>query len=506
MPFEKNSTQKWENKHRTFTENVLDIYTLKNSFAENIAAYNEMTNDVMQLITEAIAKQQTLRALGAGWSWHQIMTGGSSGTMLDTKQLNMLFDIEAADLDAAYTGDSKYLKFAQCGRGIWELNRKLKQKNLSLKTTGASNGQTIAGLIGTGAHGSAIDVGAAQDFVLGLHIICGANKHVYLERASRPVLNDAFAQKFNTQIVRDDELFNAALVSFGCFGFIHGVLVEVEDIFLINASMRKQVFDDEMRSLMKSLDFSNAICPGLARPKTRPYHFEVKLNPYDTDKQVFVTSMYKEAYHDAYTPPVANAEGIGPGDDAPAFIGKVTNGFKFLVPKLINTLTESSLTLYENATGTIGEIFNNTALRGKLLSAAIGIQPADVLRVIDILLEENEDKKHGTFAGIFAFRFIKKSEATLAFTRFDTTCVLEMDGTFSKRSIAYCNAIWDRLQAENIAFTCHWGKQTNLNAARIHYMYGKPAVDSWKKARNILLDADSKKVFTNPIMVQWGLD
>jgi len=36
-------------------------------------------------------------------------------------------------------------------------------------------------------------------------------------------------------------------------------------------------------------------------------------------------------------------------------------------------------------------------------------------------------------------------------------------------------------------------------------MYGKDAV-KWMAARNKLLDADSIKVFTNPLLQQWGLD
>lgn len=36
-------------------------------------------------------------------------------------------------------------------------------------------------------------------------------------------------------------------------------------------------------------------------------------------------------------------------------------------------------------------------------------------------------------------------------------------------------------------------------------MYGKDA-DTWIASRNKLLDKESMKVFTNPILQQWGLD
>jgi hypothetical protein len=505
MPHTILKNTKYQNKHGIFTDAIKGLYSLRNNTNGALASYNTLTNEVMALIQIAENEGSTLRALGAGWSWLQIMTGGPNGIMLDTKALNTIFEIAATRLATSYAGTAQYLRFVQCGAAIWEINNALKLKNLSLKTTGASNGQTIAGLIGTGAHGSAIDVGAAQDFVVGLHIILGSNKHVYLQRASRPVVNASFAAAIGASLVENDALFHAALVSFGSFGFIHGVMVETEDLFLLNASMRKQNHDADLMQLMQSLDFASATCPGLARPHTRPYHFEVKINPYDTDQQAFVTTMYKEPYHTNYSQPQPNAEGLGPGDDAPAFIGKVLEKVPSLIPKAINALTESSLTLFEKEQGTIGQIFNNTALRGKLLSAAVGLQPADIQNVIDILLDENKSSKHGCFPGIFAFRYIKGTEATLGFNRFATTCIMEMDGAYSSRSLAYCHAIWDRLQAENIAFTCHWGKQTSLNPGRIAYMYGQAAVDSWKTARLSLLSTAAVPVFTNPITQAWGL-
>jgi hypothetical protein len=125
---------------------------------------------------------------------------------------------------------------------------------------------------------------------------------------------------------------------------------------------------------------------------------------------------------------------------------------------------------------------------------------------INILAEVNEIPSVKNFPGIYAFRFVKGTKATLGFTKFEKTCVVEMDGAYSDRSIEYCKKVWNKLEENNIPFACHWGKQTDLSPKRIEYMYGKEAVKSWKDARNSLLDEASKKVFTNPIMVKWGLD
>jgi hypothetical protein len=154
--------------------------------------------------------------------------------------------------------------------------------------------------------------------------------------------------------------------------------------------------------------------------------------------------------------------------------------------------------------GTIGEIFNHSNLRGKLLSAAIGFPANRVKEVIDVLLRLNDSKSSGNFPGLFAFRFVKKTDAMLGFTKFPITCIVEMDGVFNKRSLAYCNTVWDELEKLKIPFTCHWGKQTKLTPQRIQKMYGAAIIKKWMKIRTSLMDADSLKVFTNPLMQTWG--
>jgi FAD/FMN-containing dehydrogenase len=508
MPYIDNHRTDWKNRHETFFDPIKNMYTLYNGVGDGLTSYNAITQELMALIKTAALENATLRALGAGWSWLQITTGGPNGIILDTKPLNTIFKVSDGRVLKSYKGTAAKLRFVQSGSSIWEINKALKLEGLSLKTTGASNGQTIAGVISTGAHGSAHQVGAIQEYVVGLHIVVSSTRHVYLERASSPVINQSFAKLFNAELIRDDDLFNAALVCFGSFGIIHGVMVETEDIFLLEGTLRKEDFGPNVLQLMQSLDFSNQTLAAIPNGTEIPYHFEVKLNPYDAEKKVLICTMYKRPFNTTYTPPKPNAEGLGPGDDAPAFIGKLLETIPALIPAAVNALAKSSLTLYEKgaATGTIGEIFSNTTLRGKLLSAAIGIPLDKIKDVIDVLIEVNADPAVGTFPGLYAFRFVKGSQATLAFTRFDKTCIVEMDGAFNERSIAYCNAVWDKLEQKGIPFTCHWGKQTNLTAARLDYMYGSTAINQWKAARNTLMDAESKKVFTNPIMVQWGLD
>ena len=259
-------------------------------------------------------------------------------------------------------------------------------------------------------------------------------------------------------------------------------------------------YDDKLKHIMETLDFSNAILPC---GRERPFHFSSYLNPYDLDNGAYVTTMYKRPYTDDYQRPVTNAAGIGPGDDAPCFIGKLTQVIPALVPVVVNKLLGSSLVPYRKQMGTLSEIFSNTSLHGKLLSAAIGIPVEYVNKVASLLIEIN--KTNGPFVGLFAFRYIKKSTGTLAFTRYKYTSICELDGAYSDETNNFYTAVWKKLEEEQIPFTFHWGKVNELDFNRISKMYGQDA-DAWIAARNKLLSKDSLKVFTNPILEQWGLD
>ncbi len=501
MKLIKTGNKEWENKHETFTETIQDLVIAGNEPALNaLDSYNDVTKSFQQVIADAIQTNTPLRSLGAGWSWTKIATA-RNGVMIDTKPLNTSLNLSSQSVVPAYKGDVQKLLFAQCGCGIWELNDTLNAQQLSLKTSGASNGQTIVGAMSTGAHGSTIDVGGIPEFVVGLHIIVGPSRHVWLERKSYPVVSASFAAKLQTELVQDDELFNAALVSFGSFGIIHGVLMETEDLFLLETYTQRMPYDNVLKKMMSTLDFSDGKLPCVTE---RPFHFCVKLNPYDLGGGGYVSAFYKRPYRPNYDKPVVNAAGIGPGDDAACFVGQITNTIPELVPEIVNKVLAGALDIENKQMGTLAEIFCNTSLRGKLMSAAIALPLDQVTKVTDILLEINNTAA-GPFAGLFAYRFIKKSSATLGFTKFNFSCILELDGTFSDTTNKFYAAVWKRLEEENIPFTMHWGKMNELDFNRISKMYGTDA-DAWIAARNKLLDAASIKVFTNPLLQQWGLD
>lgn len=499
MKIFKHGIKTWQNLHGNISQSITDFYDLANETGGSaLDNYNDTTKGIQGLLRESIQSGIPIRPLGANWSLSPIAATG--GILLNTKYLNSRFAVSPEQVSPDYQGEARRLVLAQCGMAIWELSQWLEARGLSLSAVGASNGQTIAGAIATGTHGAALHFGAVHDAVVGLHLITGPDEHIWLERASYPVAADSLAAKLGARIVRDDEAFDAAVVGLGAFGFVHGVLLEAEDRYLLEGYRRRVPFDAAYHRLIETLDFSSPLMPC---PGEQPFHFQTLLNPYDLARGAYLTVMYKRPYRSGYTPPKPNGEGVGPGDDAPAFIGKISEVLPAVVPPLVSKVASASLTLFEKQEGTLAEIFCNTTLAGKVASAAIGLPVPEVNKVMDILIEVN--KREGPFTGLFAFRFVKQSKALMAFTRFAPTCVLELDGVQSPRTYSFYEAVWNALEAAGIPYTFHWGKMNSLNPARVERMYG----DSLRKflaARARLLSGPAIAAMSNDALRSWGID
>ncbi|HET9983223.1 MAG TPA: FAD-binding protein [Longimicrobiales bacterium] len=487
----------WTNKHHTYTQPLAGLFELWNPVeGGELERYNATTRTVQALLGQAIRDRVRFRAFGGGWSF--TTAPATDGRLVNTKPLNLFFRLVPELLHAAYTGDAEGLRFAQCGCSILELNARLKAEGRSLRTVGASNGQTIVGAMATQTHGAAIDVGSIPDYVVGLHIVVAPDRHVWLERASAPVTADSFADRLGAELLRDDALFDAALVSFGSFGFIHGVMLETDPAFLLESHRRRFPYDAALRGAMDTLDFSGLPLPGGAE---RPYHFQVVLNPYDLDGGAFVTTMWKRDYIDEYTPPHTDADGFGPADDTLAFCGLLTDAVPATIPLLVTRILAARYR-DETHTGTIGEIFTNTTTRGRAASAAIAIPVDRATEAVDMVLELN--RREGPCAVLPACRYIRKSTAMLGWARFEPTCVLEIDGPLSARTQRLYGRIWEELAAAGIPHAFHWGKLLPEEPAAIRRAFGD-TLDRWLAARAALLDTEARRAFSNTFLENLGL-
>ncbi len=502
----------WDTLHRNgpFKLKMLQITELegKANIPSSVGRYNDVAKEIQRLIKDAQDHGHGFRAYGSRWSMSNI--AHHPDRMHFNSYMNIDIPILAGEVHANSPYDSSNLFFFECGNTIKEISQALGAHGKSLKTTGASNGQTIAGCISTGVHGSALDVGSVQDYVVGLNLIVGPNDNdiVYLERNTRPALSDAFAQKINARVIRDDGLFNAALVSLGSFGFIHGVVIEAEDRFLLKRYVRK-IDKNTALKLAKTMDFKNSdfTIDGETDANgkgNRPYHYKIFINQYVEDDEYVIEAMYKKPYTTPYPDPFTTIEKSVYRDLIYLLI-KISEKFPSTIPWFIKRLEKSILPdVNEETLGTLYETFWDAPYQGPAFACSFGVDHKNSARALKLLTDLT--KNEGPIPGIFAMRFAKQSEATMAFTRFPITCMIEIDGVLWQKSnklmslTEFSRRMTEVLQQNNIPFTIHWGKNADWGfPGLIEHMYGDNA-KTWKEHRNSLLSPEMAELFSNDFL------
>lgn len=502
--------ESWTGRHQTYKQKIegqhsFQVYHPPNNPSARLQAYNAATKELQDLIGQAVQEQKTLRAYGSSWSLSKVAV--SEHRLVSTKALRIRFTLPASQVSANYAGERTKLRFLEGGYSIAEINRVLFQEGLSLKASGSNNGQTLPGVVSTGTHGSAFKFGATQDFVVGIHLITGPSKHVYLERASYPVTRPSFAAMLGAELIRDDTLFDAALVSFGSFGIIHGLMIEARELFLLDAYRSYRKFNPALRKAISKLDFSGLSLP---KPASKLYHFQVTFNPNDAvpPKRAAALLMFERPWTQAYEPPDWDDGAAGPGASGLEVMGGlldlIPGSLGALIKPLLNTQVDDALAPYE-VTGAIKDLFRGEKTTGKVFASGVGVPLDKALDVLSIAMDTY--KNFGTVLPmLITLRFVKGTKALLGFTKFEPTCVLEIDGLFTPKSQQYVNQIWAKLEQAGIPFTMHWGKINSfMTTARVKNMYGAN-VDKWIDSRETLLESpEVRNVFTNNFIKSIGL-
>jgi hypothetical protein len=80
----------------------------------------------------------------------------------------------------------------------------------------------------------------------------------------------------------------------------------------------------------------------------------------------------------------------------------------------------------------------------------------------------------------------------LGFTRFDPTCVIDIDGVETRATMKLIKLATERLEATGMPFTQHWGKTNHMNKARVRAAFGGD-VDRWNATRKLLLSNPAER-------------
>ncbi len=482
----------WINWHRTQAVTArrhLKLRPASGAFTPD--KFRKSADLVLGLIEEARQQGALLRPSGSNWSFSKV-SAQQDCWILDTTPANTKARLGRGVLDPGFTGDPAHLLLAQCGTSIHELNKFLeRERGLALATTGASNGQTIVGAMSTGTHGSAIRHGAVQSQIVAIQLLTTDHRNLWIERPARPVVAESFVASMGAQLRRDEALFDAALVSLGLLGVVHSVVIETRPRFLLNASQFEHPYDDRLRRAMRSLSRAdlNALAipagvrpPGVADPD--PYFFQLVVNPFDLAMPARVKLMYDVGWKADHVIDYRQQGRWGVAYDVPGFVGGLLDTLDPLTGLVVGQIFRQELKLFTGKEGTTGEMFNFTTPRSKTAGASLAVAAADSDRALDVAIKAHRDAGPAPLA--FACRFVKKTRGFLSFTRFDPTCIIDMDGLVSDNSFRVMEAVRRALDDAGIVYTQHWGKFHDYRDGRLARGYG-PDLGRFIAVRDALL-------------------
>ena len=506
----RNGPQKWKNIHVTYKTHVDDLIDIDNSAVSGaqptgFALLKQAAQDVDGLVQEARQQGKKIRALGSGWAFSDIAV--TDGWLINTKLLNGCFDVSVRYFEDSYPDEKRpFLVIAQCGISVGELNVHLEVTatagfRRALKTSGVGAGQTIAGAVSGNTHGAAINFGAMPDFVVGLQLVTGTGKSLWIERASHPVLNDDFLLKLDAQRIRDDDVFNAAVVSFGAFGVITAVAIETAPVYHLKFPPVNNIKHDALKNKLNNFDFNEP--SGL-------YHYEFVFDPYSKAEIAMEAAATKVNFEPGHETPkpvwiIRDEKGFAVGDKTPRLLA----GFPLLSPRQktrIQFKQYRKIAILDDVQGTPGQLFTATIIYVEgFTETAFGVSIADAAKMIDISIEVIKTMKLPIITHV---RISHPSQALLGFTSLGPkTAVFAFDLLDNSDVPKFEENIIKALTTAGIAYTLHWSKNSRIDPPRLDAMYGATRVAKWRDARKRVFNNDTElmHVFENDHLLRTGL-
>lgn len=494
--------------------------TIESKFVQSADFFSGL-KDLINVVGLAQQDGKRVRAYGSKWSINDMAY--SDEYLVTTWGLNFcrIGVDDEVDLTENYGKKKNQLVFVQSGVMVRDLNKELIEKGLALSTTGAGDGQRIAGAVSTGTHGSAHGFGSMQEYVKGIHLVV-PGKHVFLQRSSDPVVTTSFARSINNAIlIDDDDLFDAALVSFGSFGLIHAYLLEAEPLYLLKMQSKEMSYDS-VRTVIQSMDVSSL---GFQGVDELPFHFEVTLNPYrlHRSKSGAFVRVFQKLPVDDMGNTISRALAERPqgydlfdrmgfafgGSTAP--IGLYAKRFiygmgidlsvkSFFQTKVRRPLIKTAPEFFTGKTMSLPE--TQTTISGTGME--IGVPLDRVQDALDIILKILSRDPIPTPVAI---RYVKKSRATLAFTKYgDITATIELPGPYGTDTFTDTGRVFEKISAAlvDIPHSYHWGQHFPLNSEWVLRSYGSD-LEKWQRQRALLLDEGGRDIFSNDVLEVLGI-
>lgn len=238
--------------------------------------------ELQRVVAFACQQRMPIKPVGALYTWSPAAQPERQGIALLTDRLTGVEEPDPELLRGAWHGprgdghpvlsakhliDTHHLIRVQCGTSIRELSTDLHARGLALKTMGAFGRERIGGAFNTGTHGSSIWFGPMCDSVVSLDAIW-QGVPVRVEPNDGPTDPGRLTQRARFRdwvLIQDDDVFGAALVSYGTLGAVASYLIDAGPLYYLEEqrdNIGREAARREIRAVVARADgnvFSEAL-------------------------------------------------------------------------------------------------------------------------------------------------------------------------------------------------------------------------------------------------------
>lgn len=444
--------------------------------------------DLVNAVNDGREQGLTVRAVGSGHSFSDVAL--TDGILLDPKNMKKVIPLDISSLFEPFRGSTLFS--VESGITIRELNDELDKRNLALVNMGAYDGQTLAGAISTGTHGTGLKLGPMASNVQSLVVV--SETAVIYQIEPRNGITDPlkFASR-NPGIVlmQDDDWFQSSVIAMGCMGLIYSYTLDVLPSFFLKES--------------RSIDTWESLKPHFLNGSRSPLltshrHFELDINPYSVNG---VHSCVK-VVRDLDSGPTYGDRGLKNWLSCllakfSAVEGSLVDFFNWF-PKLIPTAINETLAALvdDDCVGTSHEIMNLGAVHDvKAQALGLSFDARNFVSSIDNLLAvfaQAAQDEDWYVSGPISLRFVEHSAAYLAPQEGRDTCMVELDvlvGINNGESLL--RAVKEKMCVKGSGVRVHWGLDLDtVSASEMHDMF--PKFDRWL---SVYRQLNSSGIFDN---------
>ncbi len=418
--------------------------------------------ELQQIIAEAESNSLTARAVGSGHSFSKVAL--CDDYLADISGLNF-FNVPA--FSTKYLPQWQNTKFIEAGGGITirNLNLKLTENKLALINMGGIDHQTVAGAISTGTHGTGIGLPAFPSMVLSFLLVSTAGKMYRMERTDGFHDKANYTPAYGETLVQDDDTFYSSLVSFGSFGIVHSVILEVKPLYYLREETELTDWNKVRGMLLNKHIF------------LEQRSLNIRINPYrinGKNNSCLLIRQYDDVTEQDYNnarPNQRRRRVLPEWFSKRSWSDDVLTWLFLLFPKRIPKQIEGSLKQLHDRTGFIGRshevlFLGQESLKEQGLDAefAFSMKNDDYIFAVDDLLKETEKfRERNLFqTAQIGIRFVKGSKFTIASDHGDgeSFCFIDTPFWYATR---HKGEMLDFFQDFFISRGAkpHWGKVNN---------------------------------------------